>query len=196
MPKIKRLSSFSKNNFHRLKRGHSLEKHYETYNRPFFKEKMKEPEPEETHSHEPQIEQAENYQRSFEHIGFEQPPIEQIDLEQPLIDLEEEEPLDSIEDQDELFRTIRSSHSLEESAAALLSFYLSGKLTQSALKTASELIKAFCPDIHLPSSVDECISILYKNVAYKKTYYCKQCNKAITSLRNDIKQRRCQDCNK
>ena len=84
----------------------------------------------------------------------------------------------------------------EELAAAYLTLFFKGKLTQSALSTAIELsnIKS---SIKLPTSFDGLLNIITKKknlVEYEKTWFCGYCLKLIGRLDNRF-QRACSNCN-
>jgi hypothetical protein len=209
MPKIKRLCNFSRFNFHRIKRGQTLEQHYNTYNDPIIFKK-----PTIKDQHRSEIPNIEAYyidppaqDLSTEDITIIEMPVQTNFLVDTRVEEIEEVTNESNDrginmghqeageaDEAELLEYIRDSNSLEETSAALISFYLSGKLTQSALKKAIALIRAFCPDKQIPSSLDQCISLLYKILSYKKSYYCKRCKTTIDKLSSEFKQRKCSTC--
>jgi hypothetical protein len=114
-------------------------------------------------------------EESVEQFEEEIEPVDEIEAEaneanNEIIDdnENEEDEASSQVEEDEFVSTIRESNTKEETAAALISYYLSGKFTQSALQKAIKLIKAFCPDKEIPSSLNKCMSLLKAAVTYKK----------------------------
>jgi len=71
----------------------------------------------------------------------------------------------------------------EELAAAYLTLFFKGKLTQSSLSTAIELSNITSP-IKQPKNFDGLLNIITKkktSIEYKKTWFCGHCLKLITS---------------
>lgn len=198
MPKVvKGLHNFSLSNLHRLKRGQTLEQFYAANNpnAPLVVHKrpnliISATAAQETHCNhtktaaETQLEQIEvskNVSSTYIETYFND-DNEEVEINAPS------------DATDNFHETIRASNSLEEVAASLITLYLAGKMTKNAIRMTIAFSKALRPDKSIPSSLDQCISLLGNRISYNKKFYCKQCNVPIQELRSEIKQRTCSTC--
>ena len=89
----------------------------------------------------------------------------------------------------------------EELAAAYLTLFFKGKLTQSALSVTIELAN-ITSSVKLPTSFDGLVNKIIKknpknkerNLDYDKTWFCGYCIKLTTVLERDRFQRECINC--
>jgi hypothetical protein len=86
-------------------------------------------------------------------------------------------------------------------AAAYLTLFFKGKLTQSALSVTIELAN-ITSSVKLPTSFDGLVNKIIKknpknkerNLDYDKTWFCGYCIKLTTVLERDRFQRECINC--